>query len=405
MKDYSMKIKEIRNQFKIYEKYPNLHYFDTAASSLKLTAVAEAISNYYLYNGTNVHRGVYRLAAEATNDFETTRDLVAKFINASPEEIVFTKGTSHSLNMLASSLKKNLKPGDEVITSQLEHHSSVLPWLVACQEVGAKLRFIPLDDDFKITVKNFKSVLNDKTKVVAITHVANTMGYLTPIVEITKLAHERDAIVILDAAQSIAHLPIDIKEVNVDYLAFSAHKMYGPNGVGILYGKKALLKKLEPSEYGGEMVFKIDNLTATWKDAPYKFETGTPAIADVIAFSEAIKFYNKIGYEEIIKHEYKLYKYVLDKIKELNGITVYNPKSDTPIILLNIDGVHPHDVASMLDQANIAVRAGHHCAQYVIAFLDEIATIRISFGIYNNLADCDALIQALIETRDFFLTF
>lgn len=398
-------VKKIRSLFPIYKDKPNISYLDSAASSLKLKSVIKSLSDYYLKNGSNVHRGVYKLAAEATEGYEKTREVVADFLNAEVEEIIFTKGTSHGLNMLVNSLKKNLKPGDEVISSQLEHHSSVLPWLVACKETGAMLKFIPLNEENKITVKNFSKVLTNQTRVVALTHSANTMGYLTPIKEITKLAHKKGALVILDAAQSASHIKLDVQALDVDYLAFSAHKMYGPNGVGVLYGKKTLLEDLEPSEFGGEMVHQVFPTYATWKDSPYKFETGTPAIAEVIAFKRAIEFIRKVGFKKIREHEHLLHQYTLNKLKDIDGITIYNKEAETPIILLNIDGVHPHDVASMLDSHDVCVRAGHHCAQYVMQFLDTIATIRISFAIYNSIEDCDKVIDALIETRDFFNGF
>ncbi|MDY0276652.1 MAG: cysteine desulfurase, partial [Acholeplasma sp.] len=297
-----------------------------------------------------------------------------------------------------------INDGDEIITSELEHHSSFLPWQEIANEKNAKLVFIPLNKG-RITVDGFKKVITNKTKVVAITYVSNVLGYKTPIKEITKLAHEVGAIVILDAAQAVSHIKIDVKDMDVDFLAFSAHKMYGPNGVGVLYGKKALLEKLPPFEYGGEMVHTVSKDKSTWKDIPYKFEAGTPVIGEVIAFSEAIDFINEIGIDNICKQEMELKDYTVSKLKTIQGVKVYNPDADNPIIAFNIDNVHPHDVTSVLDQNNVCIRAGHHCAQLAIKYLNEIATLRASFGVYNTLEDCDKFLEAVKMASDFFKKF
>jgi len=391
-----------KKHFPIFKKHPDLCYFDTAASSLKLKSVADTMKDYYYYNGANIHRGVYALAADATNKFEYTRLKVAEFINADIDEVIFTKGTSHSLNMLVRSIAETLSPGDEIITSQLEHHSAILPWIVAAKKYQLKLTFIPLDQNNKITIKNFQKVLSDKTKIVALAHVSNTFGYTIPLKEIINQAHAKGSVVILDCAQSVAHTKIDVKSLGVDYLAFSAHKMYGPNGVGVLYGKKELLNKLNPTEYGGEMVFKVDNEHPLWKTAPYKFETGTPDIASVIAFAPAIEFLENIGLEKVYQHERKLHQYLLKQMLNIEGLTIYNPKADNPIILFNINEVHPHDAASILDSRQVCVRAGQHCAQHALDLIQEVASLRVSIGIYNNKKDIDLLVEAIKYTIDFF---
>ncbi|VEU80333.1 aminotransferase class V-fold PLP-dependent enzyme [Haploplasma axanthum] len=396
---------DIRKKFPFYIKNKDVSYLDSAASSLKLKSVIESLNDYYANNGSNIHRGVYRLAYEATNQFEETREYVSKFINSNLNEVVFTKGTTDSLNKIASSYSDFIFEDDEIITTELEHHSSFIPWQVIAKEKKARLKFLPLTEEGKITVENFKKVISNKTKVVAITYVSNVLGYVTPIKEIIEIAHQNGAIVILDAAQAASHLKIDVKELDVDFLAFSSHKMYGPNGVGILFGKEKLLNQLKPFEYGGEMAHLVFKDESSWKDIPYKFEAGTPVIAEVIAFKESIKFLEEISLDKIHEHEMKLRDYTLNKLKDVKGLTVYNKTAETGIITFNIENVHPHDAASILDQNNVCVRAGHHCAQLVAKFLGVTATLRASFAVYNDYKDCDNLVNAIIATRDFFESF
>lgn len=398
-------IKTIREAFPIYQKQPKLTYLDSAASSLKVKSVIESVDYYYLSLGVNVHRGAYDLAYEATELYEKAREKVAHFIGAKTEEVIFTRGTTSSLNMIAHAYRDILKPGDEIITSELEHHSSLLPWQITAKKTGATLKYIPLTKEGRITVDGFKEVLSDRTKVVALTHVSNVMGYLTPIEEITKLAHEKQAIVILDAAQSVPHMAVNVKALDVDYLAFSGHKMFGPSGVGVLFGKEDLLNQLEPFEYGGEMADQVFKEDATWKNAPLRFEAGTPVIGGAIGLGAAIDYIETIGLDVIKKHTHELQQYTLEKLKKVEGITIYNPSADNPIIAFNIEGVHPHDVATMLDQYHVNVRAGHHCAQLVTKFLGVNSTLRASFHIYNDFNDCDALVSSLIAAKDFFLSF
>ncbi len=396
---------EIKKRFPFYEKNKDVTYLDTAASSLKLDEVINSLNDYYINNGTNIHRGVYKLAHNATQAFEETRNVVANFIHAKPEEIIFTKGTTDALNKLAYSYQKNIQPGDQIITTELEHHSSLIPWQSIAKDKKAELKYIPLTKDGRITVENFKKVLTDKTKVVAITYVSNVLGYQTPIEEITRLAHEKGAIVILDAAQAVTHMEIDVKALDVDFMAFSAHKMYGPNGVGILYGKENRLNDLPPFEFGGEMAHLVYKDHSTWKDIPHKFEAGTPVIGEVIAFKEAIKFIESIGLKTIYEHEMSLRAYTVKKLSQIEGVTIYNKETESPIITFNIEDIHPHDVASVLDQKNVYIRAGHHCAQLVAQFLGVTSTLRASFGIYNTKEDCDRFIDAVKAAKEFFNGF
>jgi cysteine desulfurase/selenocysteine lyase len=398
-------VTKIRKDFPIYLKHPNLKYLDSAASALKTQTVVDAIDRYYTTLGVNVHRGAYDLAYEATQLYEDARLTVSEFIGASPDEIIFTKGTTSSLNMIANAYRDILKADDEIITTELEHHSSILPWMKVAQKTGAKLVYIPLNHEGRITVESFQKVLTDRTKVVVITHVSNAMGYLTPAADIIRLAHQKQAVVVLDGAQAVPHMHVDVKALDADYYAFSGHKMFGPSGVGVLYGKVKLLNTLEPFEFGGEMVDQVFKDTFTYKDAPLRFEAGTPVIAGAIGLSAAIQYIRSIGYDKMHDHTHHLHQYTLSKLKSLPGITLYNPTADQAIITFNVDGIHPHDIATMLDQDQVDVRAGHHCAQLVTQFLGVTATLRASFQIYNSIEDCDAFIQAVIAARDFFQAF
>jgi cysteine desulfurase / selenocysteine lyase len=400
-----MDVLSIRQDFPVYQKQPKLTYLDSAASSLKVKSVIDQIDHYYHTLGVNVHRGAYDLAYEATRLYEEARSTVASFIGAETDEIIFTRGTTSSLNMIAYAYREILKPGDEIITSELEHHSSLLPWMITAQKTGAVLKYVPLSKEGRITIEGFQSVLSINTKVVALTHVSNVMGYLTPIEEITRLAHQQGAVVVLDAAQSVPHMSVNITNLGVDFLAFSGHKMFGPSGVGVLYGKKHLLNQLEPFEYGGEMADQVDLTQATWKEAPLRFEAGTPVISGAIGLAEAIRYIQKIGFKAIHEHTHELHQYTLKKLLEIDGITIYNPTAENPVIAFNVDNIHPHDIATMLDQYQVSVRAGHHCAQLVTKFLGVNSTLRASFHIYNSKEDCDAFVHSIQAAKDFFQQF
>lgn len=397
--------KNLRDEFSFFKNNKEVTYLDSAASSLKLNSVILSLTDYYVNNGTNIHRGVYKLAHEATEAFEATRKSVARLINSRPEEVIFTKGTTDSLNKLAISLSSLINEGDEIITSELEHHSSLLPWQEIARQKNAKLVYVELNDEGRITLENFKKVINDKTKIVALTHVSNALGYLTPIKEIVKETRKYNAYVILDAAQSISHMKIDVKDSDIDFMAFSAHKMYGPNGVGVLYGKDHLLRMIPPFEFGGEMAHLVDKDISTYKDIPHKFEAGTPVIGEVIAFNEAVNFFLNNDMEKHYQNELLLKEDLIKELSKIDDLIIYNKTAESPIVTLNIKDIHPHDAASILDQYNVYVRAGHHCAQLVNKHLEVVSTLRVSIGIYNNKEDIEKFIFAIKEAIKFFKQF
>jgi cysteine desulfurase/selenocysteine lyase len=342
---------------------------------------------------------------EQTEELNKTLDRISRIAKLAGCELSYTKNVSDALNKICLMLENNLNESDEVITSELEHHSSVLPWMKACERRNATLKYIPLNHEGRITVDNFKKVLTSKTKIVALTLVSNVMGYLTPIKEIIDLAHEVGAVVIVDAAQAIQHFSIDVKQLNCDFLAFSGHKAMGPTGIGVLYGKKKLLKTLQPIDFGGDMNEEVDLFNVEIKDIPYRFETGTPPIAEAIGLGKALEFINELGLENIHKQEKELHKYAIEKLEKIEGITIYNKTSDVGIISFNIDGVHPHDAATFFDEANICLRAGHHCAQLITKWLKCVGTLRASLYIYNNYEDIDRFVEVVKQTVDFFKQF
>lgn len=394
---------EIKKDFPVLVNNPSLVYLDSCATSLKPKCVIDKIDEYYEKYGVNVNRGVYELSYHATCEYEETREITAKFLNAKPEEIVFTKGASNGLNLIASSYGlDNIHEGDEIITSELEHHSNIIPWQNVAKRKNAVLKFIELDSTGRITVESFKRVLTNKTKVVAITYVSNVMGYITPIKEIIDLAHSVGAVVVVDAAQAVPHMKIDVKALDVDFLAFSAHKMLGPTGFGIMYGKYDLLQKMEPIEFGGDMNDNVDLYESHYKDAPYKFETGTPPIAEAIAFKEAIKYIENYGYDKIQKTEKELTRYAVEELLKIPNVTVYNPTVETGTIAFNINNVHPHDAATFFDQEHIALRAGHHCAQLITKWLECVGTLRACFYLYNDLDDAKKFVEAVKGAAEYF---
>ena len=392
----------MKELFPVYSKNKDLIYLDSAASSLKPKAVIDAINDYYLNYSVNIERGVYKLALDATRRVEESRKNIARFINANPEEVIFTRGASNSLNMVALMLKRTLKDGDEVIVSELEHHSSFLPWLDVKREKNIKLIFVPLTKDGKITVENFKSVLSSKTKVVALTHVSNVLGYKTDVKEIVRLSHEARAIVSIDGAQAIPHERVDVKDLDVDFYSFSFHKMCGPTGLGILYGKKKLLNSLDPVEFGGEMNDEVSKDSVTYKALPYKFETGTIPIAEIFGANATIDFLNEIGMEYIKNRGLELRNMALNELLKLKEIEVYNKSEESSVIAFNIKGVHSHDLVTALAEENVAVRAGHHCAEPLHRFLGLSATTRASFYFYNDESDVSKFIDAVKKTISFF---
>ena len=397
---------EFKKDFPIYQKYPNLVYLDSAASSLKCQAVIDKLDHYYNRIGVNVHRGVYRLSYEATDLYEASRQTIADFINASFEEVVFTRGCSASLNLVALSYGMEfVNEGDEVIVTELEHHSNLIPWMNVCKKKGATLKYVPLTEEGRITVENFKTVISEKTKVVAMNHVSNVMGYIAPIKEIVEIAHQYGAIVSVDGAQAIPHMKVDVKDLGCDFYSFSGHKMCGPTGVGVLYGRKELLDKMEPIEFGGDMADEVFKHYATYKDTPFKFETGTPIIAEAIALADACKYLEEVGYDYIANHEHDLKELALKEMKKIGGIEIYNPTCETGIITFNVDGIHPRDAASVFDKNDVCIRAGHHCAQPITHFLGQMSTLRASFYFYNDAEDVQKFIETVKEAVDFFGQF
>lgn len=377
-------------------------YLDTAASSLTPRVVIEAMNRYYEEFPVNVHRGVYELGYEATQAYETARDRVARFLRAKRTEIVFTKGASQALNIVAHGLAKTLKPGDEILLSELEHHSNYLPWVEAAQISGAHLTYVPLTAQGEITEEAFLHTLTPQTKVVALTYVSNTMGTITPLEAIIPHAHAVGALVVVDAAQAVPHMAIDVKTLGVDFLAFSGHKMCGPTGIGVLYGKEALLNALAPLEFGGEMNDYVSKERISYKDAPYRFETGTPPIAEALGLHAAIDYLESITFERISEHEKALRDYTMERLKKIPGVIIYNPHAPTGIIQFNLEEIHPHDAVTAFDQHHVAVRAGHHCAQLVMHWLNVPATLRASFYLYNDYEDCDRFIDSVEAAIDFF---
>ncbi|MGT2772084.1 cysteine desulfurase [Streptococcus marimammalium] len=399
---------KIRQDFKILDKSVNdepLVYLDSAATTQKPEKVLEELQHFYHASNANVHRGVHTLAEKATRDFEASRKKVARFINASSEkEIIFTRGTTTSLNWVAQFACEVLHPGDEVVISIMEHHSNLIPWQQTCQKTGAVLKYVYLKDG-SLDMGQLEKTITNKTKFVSIAHVSNVLGYISPIKKIAEIAHENGAYLVVDGAQSVPHLAVDVQDLDCDFLAFSGHKMLGPTGIGVLYGKEELLNQLSPIEFGGEMIDFVYEQSATWKELPWKLEAGTPNISGAVTLGVAIDYLEEVGMKNIHQHEQELMSYVLPKLQEIPGITIYGPQSiedRSSVISFNIEGLHPHDVATALDYEGIAVRAGHHCAQPLLNHLGVSSTLRASFYLYNTKNDCDRLVDAIIKTKEYF---
>ncbi|QHE53435.1 cysteine desulfurase [Pontibacillus sp. HMF3514] len=402
-----MDVKQVRNAFPILHQEVNGHplvYLDSAATSQKPQSVISAIEEYYKGYNSNVHRGVHTLGTWATDGYEGAREKVRRFINAkSTQEIIFTRGTTTSINTVAYSYgRDNLEPGDEIVITPMEHHSNIIPWQQTAKATGATLKYIPLQEDGTISLDDVKETVTDNTKIVAMMHVSNVLGSINPIKEVTEIAHEHGAVMLVDGAQAAPHMRVDVQDLNCDFYAFSGHKMGGPTGIGVLYGKKDILEKMEPVEFGGEMIDFVGLYDSTWKELPWKFEGGTPIIAGAIGLGAAIDFLESVGLEEIEAHEKKLAQYALDRLQSIDGVTVYGPQERAGLVTFNLDDVHPHDVATVLDAEGIAVRAGHHCAQPLMKWLEVSATARASFYMYNTKEDVDAFVDGLQKTKEFF---
>ncbi|NQQ32426.1 cysteine desulfurase [Streptococcus suis] len=401
-------LNSISKNFPILDQFVNdepLVYLDNAATTQKPQQVLDVLADYYQRDNANVHRGVHTLSERATARYEAARQTVADFIHAkSSKEILFTRGTTTSLNWVAQFAREILQPEDEVIISVQEHHSNIIPWQQACQQTGAQLRYVYLRDG-EIDVEHLKSLLSSKTKFVSIAHISNVLGAIAPIKQIATLVHEVGAYLVVDGAQSTPHIAIDVQELDVDFFAFSGHKMLGPTGIGVLYGKEEILNQMSPVEFGGEMIDFVYEQSATWKELPWKFEAGTPNIAGAIGLAAAIDYLNQIGMDRVREHEEELITYLWPKLKAIPGLTIYGSQDvakRTGLVAFNLDQLHPHDVATALDYEGVAVRAGHHCAQPLLRYLQVPATVRASFYIYNTKADCDKLVEAIIKTKEFF---
>lgn len=402
-----MNIYEIRKQFPILDQKVNgkqLVYFDSAATSQKPIQVIETLERYYKEYNSNVHRGVHTLGTKATDAYEGAREKVRKFINAkSMEEIIFTRGTTTALNTVAASYGlENVKEGDEIVISYMEHHSNIIPWQQVAKKTGATLKYLPLQPDGTISIEDARQTITPNTKIVSIMYVSNVLGTINPVKEIGAIAHENGAIMVVDGAQSTPHMKVDVQDLNCDFYALSAHKMCGPTGIGVLYGKKELLNNMEPIEFGGEMIDFVDLQESTWKELPWKFEAGTPIIGNAIGLGAAIDFLEEIGLDNIEKHEHELAQYALERLSEVDGVTIYGPKHRAGLVTFNIEDVHPHDVATVLDVEGIAVRAGHHCAQPLMKWLKASSTARASFYLYNTKEEIDTFVESLIKTKEYF---
>ncbi|MED5789624.1 cysteine desulfurase [Streptococcus anginosus] len=398
----------LQRDFPILDQIVNdesLVYLDNAATTQKPTQVLEAIAAYYEKDNANVHRGVHTLAERATAAYEAARERVCSFIHAaSTKEVLFTRGTTTGLNWVARYAESVLQRGDEVLISVMEHHSNIIPWQEACKKTGARLIYAYLKDGM-LDLADFRSKLTEKTRFVALAHVSNVLGVVNPIKEIAELVHQANALLVVDGAQSVPHMKIDVQDLDVDFFAFSGHKMLGPTGIGVLYGKEELLEQMSPVEFGGEMIDFVYEQEATWKELPWKFEAGTPNIAGAIGLAVAIDYLDKIGMETVHQYEQELIAYVFPKLQAVEGLTIYGSEDLTQrsgVISFNLAGLHPHDVATALDYEGVAVRAGHHCAQPLLSYLGVAATVRASFYLYNTKADCDKLVEALQKTKEFF---
>lgn len=401
-------IEKFRKDFPILQQKVHgkpLVYLDNAATSQTPKIVIDAIQEYYLKYNSNVHRGVHRLSQLASEAYEETREIVQDFLNAnSVQEVIFTKGTTDGINLLASSIGRGLiREGDEIIISAMEHHSNIVPWQIMCEDRGAKLRVIPINDDGEIIFEAFEGLLNERTKLVSIVHTSNSLGTVNPLREIIDLAHKKGVPVLVDGAQAVPHTKIDVQDLDCDFFVFSGHKVYGPTGVGVLYGKKAWLEKLPPYQGGGDMILNVTFEKTKFNELPYKFEAGTPNIADVIGLGVALNYVQKIGYDKISAWENELMWYARNRLQEIDGLRfIGNAKHRAGAISFVIENVHPHDIGTILDREGIAVRTGHHCTQPVMQRFKVPATTRASFAFYNTKEEIDQLINALHKVIEFF---
>ena len=403
-------VESTRRDFPILERSVHgrpLVYLDNAATTQKPRAVIDALVHYYENYNANIHRGIHALSEEATARYEEARLKVARFIGApAAETIVFTRNTTESINLVAHAWgRKHLRAGDEVLLTVMEHHSNLIPWQLLVRDTGAKLRFVDIDDEGRLLWDDFERLLGPRTRLVSVTHMSNVLGTINPIKDIAELAHRQGALVLVDGAQSVPHLPVDVGALDCDFLAFSAHKMLGPTGVGVLYARPGLLEEMDPFLGGGEMIRRVLLEESTWNDVPWKFEAGTPNIADVIAFGAAIEYLQGLGMDAVRAHEREITAYALEALSAVPQVTIYGPRDAEArggVVSFNLGDLHPHDLGTVLDRFGVAVRAGHHCAQPLMRRLGCVATARASFYVYNRLEEVDTLVEGVREADRFF---
>ena len=394
---------DIKADFPIFNS-SDLIYLDNASTTQKPSKVLEEIDSFYKETNANVHRAIYSIGNEATRRFESAREKVAKFINApSSKEIVFTSGATESINLLARSLVSNLEPGDEILLSAMEHHSNIVPWQMMAEKFKVKIKYLPINKIGELDLNDSEQYFTSRTKIVSITHISNVLGTINPIEDLAKMAHKVGALFISDGAQGVPHMQVNVAKLGCDFYAFSGHKMLGPTGIGVLWGKTKLLEELDPFMGGGEMIETVSFEESTWNEIPYKFEAGTPNIAQAVGLGAAVDYLDSIGMKNIQEHEKKLTDYAFNKIKDIEGIRIHgSSKKKSGVISFNIKDIHPQDLAQFLDQDNIAIRVGHHCAQPLLSLLNETSTARISFYIYNSEEDIDKFCDSMIRIKTYF---
>ena len=403
-----MRFEKIRNDFPILKRKINgkrMVYLDSAATSQKPKQVIKQLDRYYENYNSNVHRGIYKIAAEATEEYEKARKKIAKFINAKSEkEIIFVRGTTEAINLVRFAWAEKLRPEDEIVSTVMEHHSNIVPWLML-KKKGIDLKFVEIDDEGKLMMDEFKRLITPKTKLISISHVSNVLGTINPVKQIAKIAHENGARILLDAAQSVPHMPVDVQDLDCDFMAFSGHKMLGPTGIGVLYVKEEVYREMEPFMGGGEMIKEVFLTNATWKEPPHKYEAGTPDVSGAIGLGYAVDYLQKIGMKKIREHEKMLTRYALEKLSKVPGIKIYGPKDPDKrvgAIAFNLGDIHAHDLATILDEQGVAIRSGHHCTMPLHSKLGVNASARASFYLYNTKNDVDELIKSLNKARKVF---
>ena len=393
-------LERIRDEFPILDQKINgedLIYLDNAASTQKPKSVINAIKDYYENDHSNVHRGVHTLSVRATEAYENARAKVAEFLNSpNKHQIIFTKGTTDSVNLIASSVTNLIQEDDEILITSMEHHSNIVPWQELCKRTGAVLKVIPINENGELMIEEYKNMVSEKTKIISVVHLSNTLGTINPIEDIIEFAKSNDVITVIDGAQAAGHLPIDVQKLDCDFYLFSGHKIFGPTGIGVLYGKEEILNKMDPYQFGGEMILKVTFEETTYNDLPHKYEAGTPNIAGAVGIGASIDFINGLDRDLAHEHEMSLHDYALEQLEKIEGVRIIgNSKNKSSIISFVVDGIHPHDIGTIINQKGIAVRTGHHCTMPLMDFYGIPGTVRASFSIYNNHSEVDKLIDAI----------